>query len=169
MATLFFICFGVGVGFVILSLIFGQIAGMVDADVSVGAGVSPFKPIVLAVFLTGFGGMGLIFAPIFHVWMALSFAALCGLLLSYLIFRFVVVPLHKWQNTSSHDRQALVGLSAKVSSRIYQGGYGEITYNYGEKILHGPAKSEDGSEILTGTEVVIMYFDEDTHFVKVKD
>jgi len=168
MTALFFIAFGVGAGFVILSVVFGQLAGMVDADVTVGAGISPFKPIVIAVFLTAFGGLGLIFAPMFQVWMTLSFATLGGLALAYVLFRFVVVPLHKWQNTNTHEKQALVGVLAKVVEHIPQGGYGKITYTYNDKIMSGPAKSEDGGEIVRGGAVEIVYIERNTYHVRAK-
>ncbi|MCL2396619.1 MAG: hypothetical protein FWC93_00980 [Defluviitaleaceae bacterium] len=168
MTTLFFVCMGVGAGFVLLSVVFGQISGMVDINMDAGAGVSPFKPIVLAIFLTVFGGLGLIFAPVFQAWMALSLAALGGLAMAYLLFRYVVMPLHKWQNTSAHEKQSIIGVAAKVSEHIPQGGYGKITYTYNDKILSGPAKSEGGSEIARDTQVEIVYIEKNTYHVRAK-
>ena len=168
MTALFFVCMGVGAGFVLLSVFFGQISGMLDFDFDAGAGVSPFKPIVIAIFLTVFGGLGLIFAPIFQVWMALSFAALGGLAMAYLLFRYVVVPLHRWQNTSAHEKQSIIGIAAKVTEHIPQGGYGKITYTYNDKILSGPAKNENGGEIARDTRVEIVYIEKNTYYVREK-
>ena len=166
MNVFFFICLGVGAGFVVISALLGQIGGLVDID---GAAVSPFKPILIAFFLTVFGGLGLIFLPRFPLaWMTVGVAATGGLALSYLIFRFVVVPLHRWQNTSTHERQSIIGVTAKVASHIPQGGYGKITYTYEDKIMSGPAKSEDGNEIPTNTVVEVVYIEKNTYHVRVK-
>ena len=166
MNVFFFICLGVGAGFVVVSALLGQIGGMMDVDV---ASVSPFKPILIAFFLTVFGGLGLIFLPVFPmVWMVVSIAAAGGLGLSWLIFRFVVVPLYRLQNTSAHERQAIIGATAKVSSRIPQGGHGKITYTFEDKIMSGPAKSEDGNEIATNTVVEIVYIEKNTYHVREK-
>jgi len=167
MTTLFFICLGVGVGFVLLSVIFGQLSGAFDSDTGGGA-ASPFKPIVFAAFLTGFGGMGLIFAPMFQFWLTISFAVLSGLALAYGLFRFVITPLQKWQNTNTHEKQNIIGVTAKVSEYIPQGGFGKITYTYNDKIMSGPAKSEDGSEIARNAAVEIVYIEKNTYHVRKK-
>ncbi|MCL2574276.1 MAG: NfeD family protein [Defluviitaleaceae bacterium] len=166
MNVFFFICLGVGAGFVVISVLLGQLGGIMDFDV---AAVSPFKPILIAFFLTVFGGLGLIFVPVFPVaWMVIGVAAAGGLGLSYLIFRFVVVPLHRWQNTSAHDRQSTIGVTAKVAETIPQGGYGKISYTYDDKILSGPARSEDGNEIERNTVVEIVYIEKNTYHVRPK-
>ena len=166
MNVIFFICLGVGAGFVVISALLGQIGGMVDIDV---AAVSPFKPILIAFFLTVFGGLGLIFMPIFPMaWMAVGIAAAGGLGLSWLIFRFVIVPLNKWQNTSAHERQSIIGVTAKVTELIPQGGFGKITYTYEDKIMSGPAKSEDGNEIERNAMVEIVYIERNTYHVRKK-
>jgi len=167
MTTFFFICFGVGAGFILLSFLLGQVGGMLDADYN-GATISPFKPIIIAVFLVAFGGLGLILAQMFHIWMALPVSLFGGFVLGYLIYRFVVVPLHKWQNTSAHDKQSIIGVTAKVSEAIPQGGYGKITYTYNDKIMSGPAKSEDGNQIHRNTVVEIMYIEKNTYHVRIK-
>jgi len=79
-----------------------------------------------------------------------------------------MVPLHKWQNTSAHDKQSIIGVTARVAEHIPQGGYGKISYTYDNKILSGPAKSEDGNEIKRNTEVEIVYIERNTYHVRVK-
>jgi len=167
MNILFFICLGVGAGFVIISALLGQIGGALDTDI--GGIIMPFKPIIIAIFLTVFGGLGLIFLSIFPLaWMVLSLAIGGGLLVSYLLFRFVVVPLHKWQNTNTHEKQSIIGVTAKVSEHIPQGGFGKITYTYNDKIMSGPAKSEDGNEIERNAVVEIVYIEKNTYHVRKK-
>ena len=167
MNVFFFICLGVGAGFVIVSALLGQIGGMMDTDV--GGIITPFKPIIIAIFLTVFGGLGLIFLTIFPLaWMALSLAIGSGLLVSFFLFRFVVVPLHKWKNTNTHEKQSIIGVTAKVTEYIPQGGYGKITYTYNDKIMSGPAKSEDGNEIERNVMVEIVYIEKSTYHVRKK-
>jgi len=91
-----------------------------------------------------------------------------GLFVSYLLFRFVVVPLHKWQNTNTHEKQSIIGVTAKVAEHIPQGGFGKITYTYNDKIMSGPAKSEDGNEIERNTMVEIVYIEKNTYHVRKK-
>ena len=164
--VIFFICLGVGAGFVVVSALLGQVGGMMDVDV---ASMSPFKPILIAFFLTVFGGIGLIFIPrVPFAWMAIGIAAAGGLILSWLIFRFVMVPLNRWQNTSAHQRQSVIGVTAKVAEHIPQGGFGKITYTYEDKIMSGPAKSEDGNPIERNAMVEIVYIEKNTYYVREK-
>jgi len=169
MATLFFVCMFVGVGFVVLSLIFGSIGGDgADFDSAGDSGVSPFTPLVGSIFLTAFGGVGLFALPIFDIWIAFIAAGFGGLGLAFLMFRIAIVPLHRWQNTSAHDRQSLIGHPAKVAENIPQGGYGKITYTFDDKILSGPAKSDNGNEIKRGEAVEIIYIEKNTYHVRKK-
>jgi len=164
--VIFFICLGVGAGFVVVSALLGQIGGLMDVDV---ASVSPFKPILIAFFLTVFGGLGLIFLPMFPVaWMVIGIAAVGGLGLSWLIFRFIMIPLNRLQNTSAHERQSIIGATAKVAEAIPQGGFGKISYTYDDKIMSGPAKSEDGNPIERNTVVEIVYIEKNTYYVREK-
>jgi len=168
LSVIFFICLFVGAGFVVISALLGQLGGAFDFDLDGGI-VSPFKPILIAFFLTVFGGLGLIFLPIFPMaWMVIGVAAAGALGLSWLIFRFVITPLYRWQNTSAHDRQSTIGTTAKVAEHIPQGGYGKITYTYDDKIMSGPAKSEDGNEIERNAMVEIVYIEKNTYHVRQK-
>jgi membrane protein implicated in regulation of membrane protease activity len=167
MNTIFFICIGVGAGFVILSTIFGQVLGAFDVDFDLGS-VSPFKPIFIALFLTVFGGLGLVLAPLTGEWLAAIIGAFGGLGLTYFIFRFILLPLNRWQNTNTHEKQSTIGRTAKVSEAIQQGGYGKITYTINEKIVSGPARSESGAHIDKNTEVEIVYIEKNTYYVREK-
>ncbi|MCL2575213.1 MAG: NfeD family protein [Defluviitaleaceae bacterium] len=168
MITAFFICFGVGTGFVVLTMLFGQVFGALDVDFDTGA-TSPFKPIFIALFLCTFGGLGLMFYRFLDIYLTIIIASLGGLLLTFLLFRFVLIPLKRWQNTNTHEKQSMIGRTAKVTETIQQGGYGKITYTVNEKIVSGPAKSEDGNQIIRGTEVDIVYIEKNTYHVRPKE
>jgi len=157
----------VGAGFVILSVVFGQVFGALDFDFETGT-ASPFKPIFIALFLTGFGGLSLIFYPAVGEWFAMVIGGAGGLVLTYLMFKFVLLPLKRWQNTTTHEKQSMIGKTAKVAETILQGGFGKLTYIVNDKIVSGPAKSEDGQRIEKNTEVEIVYIERSTYYVRPK-
>ncbi|MCL2170044.1 MAG: NfeD family protein [Defluviitaleaceae bacterium] len=169
MTTIFFITLGVGAGFVVLSLIFGQFFGASSVSFE-GASSSPFLMIFIALFLTVFGGTGLIFYSVFgNSWLALIFAGFSGLMLSYLLLKFVLMPLKRAQSTNTHEKQTMIGRSAKVTESIAAGGFGKITYIVNDKIVSGPARGEDGAGIPRDTDVDIVYIERNTYFVRQKE
>jgi len=150
----------VGAGFIVLSLIFGE------ALPFEGIGGAFFKPVVLALALAVTGGAGMILAPMWGSYLAFPFALASGLFAGFLLYRFVILPMKKLEHTSSHDKQSLIGSSAKVVLGIPQGGYGKIKYNVTGSYVTSPAKSEDGVEIKKDTEVVIAYIKNNAYYVK---
>jgi len=167
LSVVFAVCFIVGAGFVVITAIFGEVLGVIDSGLSTG--VAPFKPVLLALFLTVFGGLGLIFQMFFaDVWIAAGLAALAGLVIAYALYRHVIVRLMKWQNTSAHEKQSLIGHQAKISESIPQGGFGKITFTVNDNIVSAPAKSETGEEIKRGEAIEIVYIDKNTYYVRKK-
>ena len=160
------IFFGVGVGFVLLSV---TLDTMLNLE---GIAASFLQPKLIAVFLTVTGGLGLILSSRFDgvLAAALIFAisALGGLIIAGMVYRFVIVPLHKAQNTSAFDKQDTIGTTAKVISPIPSGGYGKISYSISGSTVTGPAKSEDEGEISSGESVYIMDVKDGTYFVRRK-
>jgi len=196
MRILFQVCFGVGLGYSVISFVLGQILGNftgghadaggsadIDLDLSADAGVdfdagadldaghgassvSPFKPTVIAAFLAVFGGIGMITLPLAGVYLAFTVSAAAGLVAGYVIYRYVYTFLYNAQNTSTVDKQSLVGSAAKVTEYIPPGKYGKITYVVKGGTYTAPAKSEDGGEISRGTEVEIISIIKNTYYVK---
>ena len=155
--------FVVGVGFVLLSFFLDMV---LDAD-----GPLPIlQPKLIAVFLTIMGGLGIILSArldgTFAAGIILIISILSGLIIAGLINRLIIIPLHKAQNTSAHDKQATIGITAKIISPIPQGGYGKIRYSISGSVVTSPAKSEDGGEIKNGESVDIVYIEGGTYFVK---
>jgi membrane protein implicated in regulation of membrane protease activity len=167
MATVFFIMLGVGAGFVVLTLVLGQAFGALSIDFDTG-GASPFKPIFIALFLTAFGGLGLIFYSLTGPWLAAVIGAVGGFLLTYVILRYILMPLKRWQNTTTHEKQSMIGKTAKVTESILQGGFGKITYIVNDKFVSGPAKSESGEPIERNSEVEIVYIEKNNYYVRPK-
>ena len=168
LTTIFFICLGVGAGFIILSMALGQVFGASSMNFDSG-GASPFRVIFIALFLTTFGGLGLIFYPVVGSGLALIVGGFGGLFLAFLMAKFILMPLMRWQNTTTHEKQAVIGMTAKVAETIVKDGFGKITYTVNDKIVSGPAKSENGTLIERGTEVEIMYIERGNYFVKQKE
>jgi len=159
MPPLYLSLFLIGAGFVVISLIFGEVF---DFD---GAGIFFLKPKVLALIITVMGGIGLILTPRIGVWLAFPFSLAGGLFAGFLVYRFVLVPIMRMSHTSTHDKQSLIGSLAKVTLAIPQGGYGKIKYTVNGSIVTSPAKTEDGSGIAKDTDVVITSIKNNAYYV----
>ena len=213
MRILFQVCFGVGLGYSVISFVLGQVLGVigggadasVDADINLDGGldagmdagldggpdgfgvdgafdsgastdvtqitgsVSPFKPTVIAAFLAVFGGIGMLLLPRFGIYFTLTAAAAAGFAAGYVIYRYVYVFLYKSQNTSTVDKQSLVGSNAKVTEAIPDGGYGKITYIVKNGTYTAPAKSEDNGALPRGADVEIVSIIKNTYYVRNKN
>jgi len=159
------IFFGVGIGFIVISFLIGAIA---DTE---GAGpLAILQPKLIAVFLMVTGAAGMIlserYSSAINAPFILTISVLSGLFIAGLLHRFVILPMHRAQNTSAHDKQATIGTWAKVISPIPDGGFGKIRYNVSGSVVTSPAKSEDGGEIKTGESVAIVYIEGNTFYVK---
>jgi len=168
MQAFFFICFGVGVGYITLAFIIGEALSSFDFDGDTGfdGKVSPFKLSVLAAFLTVFGGTGLILNNRMLTFLALLCAVIFGFIAAFIIYRFILVPLYKAQSTSAAEKQSFIGCIATVSEYIPQEKYGKITYRMNGNTYTAPAKSEDGAEIKRNEEVVIVHIEKNTYLVR---
>ena len=98
-----------------------------------------------------------------------AIAVVTGLVIAFLINRFVILPLKKNQYTSATEKEAAVGMVGKVTETIYENGFGEVTYVVDDSTYTSPAKSFDGNAIERGTSVVVCKADEDMIFVKIKE
>ena len=129
--------------------------------------VSPLKPVVLASFITVFGGVGMIcqnngFDPA----IAAVIAGVSGISISYVLYRFLVVPLYRAQNTSAVSQRELKGGLAKAVLSMKNNEFGKITYAVAGNTYSAPAKSIDGVEIKSGADVVIIDIKKNVFYVK---
>jgi len=157
---MYLVLFIVGAGFVVLSLIFGE---LFDLD---GVGFVFLRPKVLALVLTVMGGVGLIISPHMGSYLTFFISLASGLVAGYLLYRLVIAPLLKMQHTSAHYKQSMIGSQAHVALAIPQGGYGKIKYTVNGSIVTSPAQSEDGNAIAKDTNVVIVSINNNTYFVQ---
>ena len=162
---MYLILFGVGAGFIIISLIIGELG-----DVEAPLGFTFFKPKLIAIFMVVMGGLGFLLTPNFDFigggGIVLFISFFSGLAIAGLINRFVIIPMQKAQNTSAFHVQDTIGTFAEIISPIPQGGYGKIRYNVSGSVVTSPAKSEDGSAISQGENVEIIYIEKNTYFVR---
>lgn len=196
MIKVFQICFATGAIFTVVSFVLGQLTHFIgmDSHMDVGSGghadisggghidtvvdghvdaqlpffpVSPLKPIVIASFVTVFGGIGMI-CQILHysTLMSVLVALFTAFATSSLLYSFIVVPLYKAQNTSAVSQKALIGAIAKTTLPIKTKQYGKITYCINGNTYSAPALSVDKKDIEMGAHVVIIDIKKNTFYVK---
>jgi hypothetical protein len=108
-------------------------------------------------FLAWFGGAGYLLTTVWKVWavMALGLALMSGVTGGMVVFLFLAKVLMRVDHTMVESDYDPIGLLAQVTSGIRTGGTGEIVYTLeGTRQVCG-ARSEDGTAIDKGTEVVI--------------
>jgi membrane protein implicated in regulation of membrane protease activity len=129
--------------------------------------ISPLKPIIIASFVTVFGGVGIIcLQKDFPQVIALLIAFAIAFTVSALLYSFLLVPLYRAQSTSAVSQKELIGSMAKSVLKMEGNTYGKITYSIGGNTYSAPAKSIDGKEINSGVYVVIIDIKKSTFLVK---
>jgi len=194
MLKLFQVCFYTGVLYTIISFVLGHlldfagIGGDVDVDIDIdidldldldvdggidldgnmpGIGISPLKPITIAAFVTVFGGTGMIFLNNnYSALISVTVAAAIGFTVSYLLYRLIVVPLYKAQNTSAVSQKELIGGLAHSALSMKDESFGKIIYTIEGNTYSAPAKSIDGKVIAKGVPVVIIDIKKNLFYVK---
>ncbi|MCL2616718.1 MAG: NfeD family protein, partial [Defluviitaleaceae bacterium] len=121
---------------------------------------------VIAVALVVAGGIGYLWSPVMPHFVVLPAGLLAGTLTGLALQVFVFAPLHRAQNTSTVDRQSLIGKQAKVTSVIPQAGFGKIEYEVNGSKVASPAKGEGGCGVSQGTAVEIVYIENNVYFVR---
>jgi membrane protein implicated in regulation of membrane protease activity len=133
------------------------------------SGVSPFNFVTLTAFLAWFGGTGYLLTRYSTLWvgMGLLLSVFSGLLGGGIIFLFlskVLMSDEENMNASDYD---MVGVLGKITSPIREGGTGELLYSQvGTRRVCG-ARSEDGSAIPKGTEVVVTRYEKGIAYVQL--
>jgi len=139
------------------------------ASIRGGGGVSPFNLPSFMAFLAWFGGTGFLLTKYSAIWVGfellLSIAA--GMVGATIVFLFLSrVLMQENENMDPADYE-MVGVLGKVCSPIREGGTGEMIYSQmGTRRVCG-ARSEDGSAIAKGTEVVVTRHEKGIAYVKL--
>jgi hypothetical protein len=134
-----------------------------------GSGVSPFNPPSLAAFLAWFGGTGYLLTRFSSVWVGLGLllSVGSGLIGGGIIFLFLSRVLISDEENMDPADYEMVGVLGRLCVSIREGGTGEIVYSQvGTRRVCG-ARSEDGSAMAKGTEVVVTRYDKGIAYVRL--
>lgn len=185
-ATFYLICFVVGLAFCFVSLLSGlgklhvghfhlphgqhaHAGGAGTGRVSGSpAHISFFNFFSLMAFLAWFGGTGYLLEEYSNVWFlfALLLATLAGLSGALIIFWFLAKVLIAHDTALDPADYELVGVLGRVSSGIRESGTGEIIFSQeGTRRVSG-ARSEDGTAIGKGIEVVVTRYERGIAYVR---
>jgi hypothetical protein len=132
--------------------------------------VSPFNPPTLAAFLAWFGGTGYLLTRYSTLWvgMALLLAVVSGTAGGGIIFFFLTKVLMSEEENMDPADYEMVGVLGKLSVSIREGGgTGELIYSQaGTRRVCG-ARSEDGSAMAKGAEVVVTRYEKGIAYVRL--
>jgi len=131
--------------------------------------VSPFNFVTLTAFLAWFGGAGYLLTRYSTLWVGFGLLAsvTIGLVGGGVVFLFLTKVLISDEENMDPADYEMVGVLGRVSSPIRAGGTGEIIYTQmGTRRVCG-ARSDDGSAIAKGTEVVVTRYDKGLAYVRL--
>ncbi len=121
-------------------------------------GLSPLSPIVIATFITTFGGTGIIVNTLTSLRpvLGLMISTVSGIGLALVMFLLYTRVLLAAQGSSEVQSGELVGRMAETTTPIPEGQVGEIVLvARGARVRH-PARSADGQAIPRGAAVEIV-------------
>jgi membrane protein implicated in regulation of membrane protease activity len=177
----YFGCFLFGLLFTLCSAFFGHHFGG-DGHFELGTGghaeagfehsgmpgISMFSPTAICLFITAFGGFGLIFSSIpatKNVWVSTPLSLFGGLLVAVAVLSLFSLMFHKTQSSSEGHISSLVGSTATVITPIPPSGVGEIAYVQGGSRYTAPAREQNGVAVANGQTVKITRIAESQFFV----
>jgi membrane protein implicated in regulation of membrane protease activity len=176
-ADFYLVCFLVGFGLSALALLAGSVHLHLPhlhlphvARGGVGShGQTPwFNFGTLAAFLAWFGGTGYLLEHIYHVWLAVVMvvATLSGLGAAAVVFWFLAKVLGADDVPLDPADYDMVGVLGKTTISIRPGGTGELVFTQGGTRHVAGARSEDGSAIAKGAEVIVTRYDKGIAYVR---
>ncbi len=132
-------------------------------------GVSPFNFVTLTAFLAWFGGTGYLLTRYSGVWVGFGLLAsiTSGLIGGGIVFLFLSrVLISDDENMDPADYE-MVGVLGRICSAIRAGGTGEMIYaQMGTRRVCG-ARSDNGSAIGKGVEVVVTRYEKGIAYVRL--
>lgn len=188
MESLFLVCFLVGLAMTVLSLVLGMghlgglhlghggaahavghggtaHSGSTTDTPTVSSGYLNFTTIMT--FVTWFGGVGYLISHYTVLGGAVSLivATVSGIGGGSVVALFITRVLERGQTEVFEADYRMPGTAAHVTSTIYPGYAGEITYALAGSTQTSAARSVAGEEILRGTEVVVLKYKRGVAFV----
>jgi hypothetical protein len=147
----------------------GPAAPGMHAHAAQSSGVSPFNLPTITAFLAWFGGTGYLLTRYsgLRVSFELLLAVVAGLTGGGIVFLFLSRVLISDEECMDPADYEMAGVLGRISSSIRAGGTGEIIYSQaGTRRVCG-ARSEDGSAIAKGTEVMVTRYEKGIAYVRL--
>jgi hypothetical protein len=137
----------------------------------IGRGTPWFNLATIAAFLAWFGGTGYLLEHYYGVWfvLALGISSVSGVGASAVVFWFLARVLLSHEAPLDPADYDMVGVLGRLSLPIREGGTGELIYSQeGTRRVSG-ARSEDGSAIPKGAEVIVTRYEKGLAYVRKWD
>ncbi|CAN5770236.1 hypothetical protein BH24ACI1_BH24ACI1_04590 [soil metagenome] len=169
--TIFLAIGAIGFLFLLISLLVGDVFDALGFDFNLDAShdFGIFDSRVIAVFLTAFGGFGVIGTTLGYGAAASSaFGVLGGAIFGAIVFYFGKL-LYNQQSSSSVSEKDLIGRSAQVVVGIKSDALGQISCRVGEERVEKLARTASGEEIKAGQLVRIESIGSDSVIVRADD
>ena len=131
--------------------------------------VSPFNPPTIAAFLAWFGGTGYLLSRFsaLRVGVELTLSIIVGMVGGAIVFVFLSKFLLSGSGFLDPADYYMVGVLGRLSVPIREGGTGELIYSQaGTRRVCG-ARSEDGSTMAKGQEVVVTRYERGIAYVRL--
>jgi len=131
--------------------------------------VSPFNLITFTAFLAWFGGTGFLLTRYSGVWVGagLIVSIASGLVGGGIVFLFLTKVLMSADENMDPADYEMVGVLGRICSPIRQAGTGEMIYTQmGTRRVCG-ARSDEGTAIPKGTEVVVTRYEKGIAYVRL--
>ena len=177
--TIYLTCFGVGLVLSLLAFFsgFGHLhighmrlhaghqhggairhGGSLRGGANRAAQMSPLNGFTIVAFLCWFGGTGYLLhhGSAFSNALVLLLSVLSGLAGAAVVFWFLSRVLMAKEKTLEAADTDIVGVVGKLSGGIPSGGVGEMLYSQNGARWSAVVRSEDGSAIERGAEVIVM-------------
>jgi len=151
-----------------------DIAGHIDTHAEADSGTihfSPLSPVVIAMFITSFGAMGMICLKVFALSAtpSLAISVLTGIVVAGITFAFFLFLFKATQGSSESHLSAMVGEEAEVITTIPAEGLGEVAYISKGTRYTAPARSISKVEIKTHSVVIVEKISSSILLVKSSD
>ena len=134
-----------------------------------GAEVSPLNFGSLAAFMAWFGGVGFLLTAYSRLWFvwALGLSLCSGFVGAAVVFWFLARVLGRQEQNLDPVDYEMVGVLGHVSSSIRTGGTGEIIYSQEGTRKTCGARSDEGTAIPRGVEVVVTRYEQGIAYVRL--
>ena len=133
--------------------------------------VSPINVGTITAFFAWFGGAGYLMTHYYGLWQWLGFgvAIIVGLLGSAIVFAFVAkVLVSREENLDPADYE-MVGVLGRLTGAIRADGTGELVFSQRGTRRTAGARSEDGTPIPRGAEVIVTRYEKGIAYVRAWD